>query len=68
MIEEIQTKYEGNRIKGEVTLVIGPSTNEEEEVAKAIKGSGFDPKRDAKVSVNIVDMAKQLNGTVEMSD
>ena len=48
--------------------MIGPSSNEEEEVAKAIKGSGFDPKRDAKVSVNIVDMAKQLNGTVEMSD
>ena len=58
VIEEIQKKYEGSRIKGEVTLVVGPHSNEEENVAKAIKGSGFNPKRDAKVSVNVVEVAK----------
>ena len=33
-----------------------------------MKGSGFDPKRDAKVNVNIIKVAKTLNDTVEMGD
>ena len=51
-----------------MTIVVAPGTDEELEIAKAIKGSSFDPARDAKVNVNVIKVAKSLNNTVEMSD
>ena len=45
--EEIEAKVEGSRLKGEVTIVIAASQNEELEDAKAYRGSGFNPVRDA---------------------
>ena len=32
------------------------------------KGTGFDPKRDAKLNVNIIELAKSLNSEVEMGE
>ena len=37
-------------------------------MAKAVKGSGFDPVRDSKTSINVIDTAKTLHSSVDMSD
>ena len=51
---EIETKIEGSRLKGEVTIVVAPGIDEELENAKAVKGSGFDPVRDSKTTINVI--------------
>jgi hypothetical protein len=33
-----------------------------------VKGSGFDPEKDAMQRVNVIETAKKLNSTVEMGD
>ena len=37
-------------------------------MAEIAKGTGFDPKRDAKLTVNIIEVAKSLNNQVEMGE
>lgn len=37
-------------------------------MVEVAKGTGFDPKRDAKVNVNIIEMARALNSQVEMAE
>ena len=65
---QIETKIEGSRLKGEVTIVVSPGTDEELENAKAVKGSGFDPVRDSQITINVINTAKTLNSAVEMGD
>lgn len=66
--EELELASEGTRLKGEVTLVIGPGTDEDHELKMAMKGTGFDPKKDSEQKVNIVKVAKKLHEFVEMAD
>ena len=66
--EEIEAKIEGSRLKGEVTIVIAASQNEELEDAKAYKGSGFNPVRDAQLNINAIDTARTLHNEIDMSD
>ena len=66
--EEIELKIEGSRMKGEVTMVLAPGVNEEKYMAEVAKGTGFDTKRDAKLTINIIDMAKALDNEVEMGE
>ena len=61
-------KSDGNRLKGEVTMVLAPGTSEELEMERIVKGTGFDPKRDSMQKVNAIEIAKQLEGKVEMAD
>ena len=37
-------------------------------MADIAKGTGFDPKRDSKLTINIIDMAKTLNSQVDMGE
>jgi len=66
--QELEDKIEGSKMKGEVTLIVAPGEDQEEYMAEIAKGSGFDPKRDSKVNVNIIEMAKTLNAQVEMGE
>jgi 16S rRNA C1402 (ribose-2'-O) methylase RsmI len=53
--EQLETETEGSRLKGEVTLVISPySDSDQEGSEKIIRNSGFDPKRDANVKVDLI--------------
>jgi 16S rRNA C1402 (ribose-2'-O) methylase RsmI len=67
--EQIELESEGTRFKGEITLVISPyldSDNVENE--KVLRTSGFDPKRDANVKVDLISVAKKLHESVDMSE
>ena len=66
--EELEQKIEGTRMKGEVTLILAPGEDQEEYMAEVAKGTGFDPKRDAKLTINIIDLARSLNFEVEMGE
>jgi len=59
--------YEDKKIKGEVTIVLAPADkNHQQEMEADLKKSGFDLTKDAIVSVNIVQMAKALDSSVDM--
>ena len=67
--EQLETETEGSRFKGEVTLVISPYSDSDQEGSdKIIRNSGFDPKRDANVKVDLISVAKKLNEAVDMSE
>lgn len=62
----MQEATEGSKLKGEITLVISawkPDSNYEE-----IIGQRFNPNRDAKVNINILNIAEKLNDQVEMGE
>ena len=67
-MEDMIEKSEGLRLKGEITMVLAPGSNEELELKKIVKGQGFDVQRDAIQKVNAIEVAKQLEGKVEMGD
>jgi hypothetical protein len=52
--EQIESESEGSRFKGEVTMVIAPYFDETQENERILKSSGFDPKRDAIVKVDLL--------------
>ena len=55
ILEQLSDQAEGSRLKGEVTMVLAPSsTSEELEIQDLIKGSGFDPKKDSMQKVNAI--------------
>ena len=60
LFEELEQKWEGSRVKGEVTIVIGPFHDVDEEYQQFLKGSGFDPEKDAMQRVNVLETARQL--------
>ena len=47
VFEDLQREFEGSRLKGEVTLVIGPYLEVDLEYAQFLKGSSFDKEKDA---------------------
>jgi len=65
---ELEEKLEGSKMKGEITLVVAPGDDQEEYMAEVAKGTGFDPKRDSKLTINIIEVAKALNSQVEMGE
>lgn len=65
---DLEDKIEGSKMKGEVTLVVAPCEDQEEYMAEVAKGTGFDPKRDSKVTINIIEVARALNAQVEMGE
>ena len=67
-MEELVAKSDGNRLKGEITMVIAPGTSEELELEKITKGTGFEPNRDSIQKVNAIEIAKNLEAKVEMGD
>ena len=66
--QQMEEKSEGQKLKGEVTLILAPGEDEEQYMAEIAKGTGFDPKRDSKVNVNIIEIARQLNSEVDMAE
>ena len=43
VMEQLQERSEGNRLRGEVTMVLAPGSSEDEQIAEIAKGTGFDP-------------------------
>ena len=66
--KQIEEQSEGSRFKGEVTLVIAPSTKDKEMEEQLIKGAGFNPKKDAIIKVDMMRVAKKLHDSVDMSE
>lgn len=61
LYSDLQEIHEGNKIKGEVTIVIAPAVGEDETLFERQAGSGFDPLRDAEIKCNILTVARNLN-------
>ena len=66
--EQIDLESEGSRFKGEVTLVIAPFDDTDKEAEKILRSGGFDPKRDSKIKIDLLSVAKKLNESVDMSE
>ena len=67
-MDDMAERYEGSRIKGEVTMVVAPGVSEELELEKITKGTGFNVKKDSIQKVNVVEVAKRLEQKVDMAD
>ena len=67
VIESLTEQLEGSRLKGEVTMVLGP-WQEDEEYLSILKDQQFNPNKDAQVKVNLLQVAKKLDASIEMSE
>ena len=66
--EQLAAETEGARLKGEVTLVLAPFAAPDTEADQALRASGFDARRDGRVQLDLISVAKRLNERVEMSE
>ena len=69
LIEHFEEVTEAQRLKGEITMVLAPFVDAEEEERKDIlRGQHFNPARDSIMKINILTMADKLNNEVEMME
>ena len=68
VMEQLMLKSEDSRLKGEITMVLAPGVSEDAIMQQIVKGTGFDTRRDAVQKVNVIEIAKHLNTSVEMGD
>ena len=65
--ETLELESEGSKIKGEITMVIPPS-KEDQEYESILKSQSFNPNKDSIVRVNVLTVAQKLNEEVEMHE
>ena len=65
--EQLEQEYEGQKIKGEITIVL-PPTKEDQEFESILKSQKFNPNKDSLVRVNVLTIAQKLNEEVEMHE
>lgn len=67
MLEYLSEMYEGKRIKGEITIVISP-WQEDKEYEEILRSQKFNPQKDAEIRINMLDVAKKLDESIDMSE
>lgn len=67
MMDHLQETYEGKRIKGEITIVISP-WQEDQEYEDILRSQKFNPQKDAEIKINMLDVAKKLDESIDMSE
>lgn len=60
VMEQLVDQNDGQRIKGEITMVLAP-WKEDDEYIKLTRGYQFDPEKDGRLNCNVLDIAKKLD-------
>ena len=49
VMEQIEKEHDDRRVKGEVTIVVGPSVSRQLELEEELKNRGFNPMSDGNI-------------------